>query len=135
MLKNHPNSVLIAPFFTLVVLLGSLMASTGSLQKCYEQNYAEEKSHIDNESLSALVIVRTHVTFRCAFRFVNKYNPLITALSTLLLTLVTGALVYFGYQQARSMRTQLRAYIFPENCSIYDGTTLKPPQPARVNVP
>jgi hypothetical protein len=30
---------------------------------------------------------------------------------------------------------QMRAYVLPENCSLWDGTAIDPPQPERMNVP
>ena len=39
-----------------------------------------------------------------------------------------------GLQKAYAA-IQLRAYVFPQDCGLYEGTLLKPPQPGRFNVP
>jgi hypothetical protein len=43
-----------------------------------------------------------------------------TAFATILLALITGGLVYFGFEQAKTTRAQLRAYLFIDECRIKD---------------
>jgi hypothetical protein len=59
----------------------------------------------------------------------------ITAISTVLLTFVTAGLVWVGYQQIRTTRFQLRAYVYPDSVGLVEVTMLNPPQPNRANEP
>jgi hypothetical protein len=46
------------------------------------------------------------------FNFINDHNAVITAISTVLLTVVTAGLVWIGSKQIDTTRAQLRAYVF-----------------------
>jgi hypothetical protein len=70
-----------------------------------------------------------------ALRYIESHDPLITAIATVLLTCVTGGLVFLTYLQIRTTRAQLRAYVFPESAMLCDGMALNPPIPAKTNEP
>jgi len=59
--------------------------------------------------------------YACAGAFVHSNADGITAISTLLLTLVTAGLVYIAIVQANTTRAQLRAYLMPESVGISDA--------------
>jgi hypothetical protein len=61
----------------------------------------------------------------------NNYGIAITAIATILLTFVTGGLVWVGYVQLRTTRAQLRAYAFVESAHI-EGVAIG--QTPRANV-
>jgi hypothetical protein len=46
------------------------------------------------------------------FHFIGDYNAVVTAISTVLLTVVTGGLVWIGRKQIVTTLAQLRAYVF-----------------------
>jgi hypothetical protein len=48
---------------------------------------------------------------RCTVRFSEEHDKAITALSAILLAIVTGGLVFVGYLQIRTNRAQLRGYV------------------------
>ena len=70
-----------------------------------------------------------------AVHYAESHDPLITAIGKILLACVTGGLVLMTYLQIRTTRAQLRAYVFPESGSLYDGMALNPPIPAKTNEP
>jgi hypothetical protein len=72
---------------------------------------------------------------QCIGGAISHFNAVITALSTMLLTFVTGGLVWMGYLQISTTRAQLRAYLFLKSAGLYDGTTIAPPDPLLANVP
>jgi hypothetical protein len=74
-------------------------------------------------------------SFQQCLHLLEVHNALITAISTALLTFVTAGLVWVGYQQVRTTRFQLRAYVFPDSAALVDGTMLNPPIPIHANVP
>src|SRR2546430_15101291 len=63
----------------------------------------------------------------------NDYGVAIAALATVLLTFVTGGLVWVGYIQLRTTRAQLRAYAFVESAHI-EGVAIGQPSRAYVTI-
>jgi len=70
------------------------------------------KALYESPSVIIRAIKRLDLNRVCAGDFSDKNNGAITALSTVLLTLVTGGLVWIGHQQIATSRAQLRAYVF-----------------------
>lgn len=66
----------------------------------------------------------------CMAEFIDANRDSITALATVLLTIVTGGLVWIAYQQHVTTRAQLRAYVFQEGANLLDATQLPVPGPA-----
>lgn len=94
---------------------------SSSFQSCISQeasNNAAQKAVGEN---NVIVIISAH--FRCAARFAESHNGVITAIATVLLTFVTGGLVFTGYQQIQTSRAQLRAYVvaYGKNCETTPG--------------
>lgn len=107
--------------------------SAPSFQKCQSEYQAESagEKKIENLPLNFERIV----AFRCTAGFVNQYNAVITAIATVLLTFVTGGLVWTGYVQIKTIRIQLRAYVFPHTVGLWDGMMLEPQIPEKANEP
>jgi hypothetical protein len=59
----------------------------------------------------------------CAGAFTAANGNAITAIATVLLSGVTGGLVWLGIEQSNTARAQLRAYVFVESAAIADGPT------------
>jgi hypothetical protein len=59
----------------------------------------------------------------------------IAVIASIVAFLQFAALVSTVFVMIRYGRRQLRAYVFPENVGISEGTMLDPPQPARANFP
>jgi hypothetical protein len=133
-MQNIPSK-LVAVILAVMSLSLAFVAreSAPSFQKCESQYQAENTGEKQIKNLS-LGFERVFA-FRCTAAFVNKYNAVITAIATVLLTFVTGGLIWTGFVQIKTTRAQLRAYVFPDTIGMWDGTTLTPPQPHRTNVP
>jgi hypothetical protein len=58
--------------------------------------------------------------------FADRYNGIITAISTALLAIITWRLSSLAHEQSSTDRAQLRAYVFQEAASLYDGGSLNP---------
>jgi len=82
--------------------------SAPSFQRCY----ASEYHTIGGQSETGVAaFLERGLAPECTARFLEGHNAVITAIATVLLTFVTGGLVWTGYQQIRTVRAQLRAYI------------------------
>jgi hypothetical protein len=128
-------TALVAVFLAVISLSLAIAARelAPSFQKC-EGQYQSEGASEKQVGILSLGFQRI-VAFRCTAAFVNKYNAVITAIATVLLTFVTGGLIWTGFVQIRTTRAQLRACVFPDTIGMWDGTTLNPPQPKRANIP
>jgi hypothetical protein len=71
----------------------------------------------------------------CVASFADANGIAITAVATVLLALITGGLVWTAYLQIRTSRVQLRAYVFPMNAVLVEGTVLVPPRADRKDYP
>jgi hypothetical protein len=70
-----------------------------------EYNQATKHEYCTTYSIFPFLLIKVGKTL-------NDYDVAITALATVLLTFVTGGLVWIGYVQLRTTRAQLRAYVF-----------------------
>jgi hypothetical protein len=75
--------------------------------------YNQETKHEDCTVYSFLPFLLIQVG-----KTLNNYGIAITAIAAILLTFVTGGLVWVGYVQLRTTRAQLRAYVFVESAHI-----------------
>ena len=119
----------------LALVLGPILAVLASekFQYCYahQGNYPSAQGEADKSS--AVLVSEPSagaLVYRCLGGFANDNGVAITALATILLTVVTGGLVFVGFRQHTTIRAQLRAYVFVENCAIVDG-----PTPPNIPVP
>jgi hypothetical protein len=86
--------------------------SSPSFRHCVQQTATELDTYDIHASPGSHSFFGTIGTYRdCAAQFVRKDNGAITALATLLLTFVTAILVWMAFQQNRTTRAQLRAYV------------------------
>jgi hypothetical protein len=128
---------------TLHVFMLLFIASFALAFLAREQNPSFQKCEAEYEAASGQQQKPKDLTFfverifaaQCTASFVNKYNAVVTAIATVLLTFLTGGLVWTGYLQIHTARAQLRAYVFAESAALADGTTLSPPQPQHANEP
>jgi hypothetical protein len=62
-----------------------------------------------------------NLVLHCSGVYANQNAGAITAAATLLLTFITAGLVWLGYLQYTTARTQLRAYIAVETLGLSEG--------------
>jgi hypothetical protein len=67
--------------------------------------------------------------------FFETYNGALTAIATALLAGITWGLVAVAREQTKTTQAQLRAYVFSDSLTLWDGATLTPPVVARANQP
>lgn len=85
--------------------------NSGSFQQC-EKNQIQTDAPGKQEPKGLTLFFKRGAAFHCTAQFIEGHNAVITAIATVLLTFVTGGLVWTGYQQIRTTRAQLRAYVF-----------------------
>jgi hypothetical protein len=112
MLRQHWRTLLAA--FIVVVALAYSVFSADGFRYCVDHQGEYPTNQTTNyQSSSGLISGGLKVNMICLGAFANAYGVAITALATLLLTFVTGGLVFLGWRQLTTIRTQLRAYVFP----------------------
>jgi hypothetical protein len=106
---------------------------SSQFQTCQAEYQTKAGGEQQPEGLSFFVqrVLAPH----CTARFVEVHNAVITAIATVLLTIVTGGLVGANYLQVATTRAQLRAYVFPDSAGLVDGLMLNPPIQAKANEP
>jgi len=105
-----------------VASLGALQLVFGSsnFQACVSESKKQQ-------SARSRIVVTYAVAYKdCLWRLANENNGTITAVATLLLTFVTGGLVWIGYRQITTSRAQLRAYVFVGEVKIIDPDGTEP---------
>jgi hypothetical protein len=130
MLKNATRPVLVG-LIGLAVLAASMWGATysRSYREC-ERNYSEEiranKNGDLNQRLSFSISDRVGNLLDCEAVFAKENGEAITGIATVFLTLVTGLLVWMAYDQGRTTRAQLRAYVFIKsaNCGLMEQTVV-----------
>ncbi|HEY5239252.1 MAG TPA: hypothetical protein VIJ62_12785 [Rhizomicrobium sp.] len=110
----------IAVTFFCVVLITSTIAATfsTSYQDCKtRESYATgtDKKHNSNNVVPTAQVNSLGILIDCEGTFADTNGSAITALATILLTVVTGGLIWLGWLQLITTRTQLRAQVFPQN--------------------
>lgn len=111
-----------------LVVLGPIYAAVTSADfaNC-QQNQGQYPTAENKYNKVAILLVpapsAARVLWRCVGGYSNSASGAITALSALLLLFVTGILGWIAYRQYTTTRAQLRAYVFVESASIYDGAT------------
>ena len=81
-----------------------------SYNKC-EGEYAQQGGKNEQAQFSE----RIGALAACEATFANENGGAITGIATVLLTVVTALLVWMAYDQGRTARAQLRAYVFIDN--------------------
>jgi hypothetical protein len=71
----------------------------------------------------------------CLGLFIHDESDVIVALATVLLAVITYLLVRLGRDQSNTHRAELRAYVFPELATLFDGTMQNPPLSPNFNWP
>ena len=97
----------------LLCLILALLARESSLsfQKCESEQEAQTASEQQIKNIS--VFIKRVIAGRCTAEFVRTDSPV----AAILLTIITGGLLWIGYMQIVTTRGQLRAYLFAE-CTI-----------------
>ncbi len=90
--------------------------SSLSFQQCQSQYEANTASQEQIKNLS--FFIKRVIALRCTAEFVRTHDAAITAVATVLLTFVTGGLIWVGYMQIRTARAQLRAYVFVSSARV-----------------
>ena len=112
-----PTKLVLSLLLVLSLALAALARETApSFQQCEKQYQTQGAGQQQIERLS--FIFGRIFALRCTAEFVEKHNAAITAIATVLLTFVTGALVWAGYLQIRTTRVQLRAYVFIHSAKV-----------------
>jgi hypothetical protein len=104
------------------------LLSSDDLRYCIDHSgqYPTSQS-ADNQSFSVSISGGPKLWLSCGVGYANANGVAITALATLLLTFVTGGLVWTAYLQIHTARAQLRAYILPTGVTITEGKFNNPP--------
>jgi len=136
MLSKQNILTLVAALGAAILGAGLIVGTSSSFQKCINQasepKTAKQQQPLEKGSASLPV---SESYWSCAGQWVNENDGAVTALSTVLLAAITLGLVMLGFEQSRTSRRQLRAYVFPDSGNLYDGSMMTPPQPARSNCP
>lgn len=111
MLKSRGKLVLLAIVLATIVMTFWIRDSAPSYQKC-QTNYQAERYREKQEENAATFFVVRGLAYRCTNRLIENHRDAILAVATVLLTIVTGFLVWVGYRQITTTRAQLRAYVF-----------------------
>lgn len=99
--------------FVLLVLVATAWFFVGSksFQSCIQNAQTQAGGRATQEGISVLS-GQIGIYRDCFDSFVIDNNAAITAVATVLLTIVTGGLVFVGYRQIVTTRAQLRAYVW-----------------------
>jgi hypothetical protein len=112
MLKTLPWRMI--AFGCALGVLAGLLAVASELDfpgKICEYNQATKHEDCITYSILPFLLIEVAKTL-------NDYGVAITALATVLLTFVTGGLVWIGYMQVNTTRAQLRAYVFVSKAKV-----------------
>src|ERR1700733_156204 len=101
-------------------MLGATYLPSYSDCQTYGANESAERNKADANQLPPKTVTDNTI-FDCEGAVANANGNAITAIATVLLTIVTGGLVLLGWHQFVVSRTQTRAHIFPTsfNTSYY----------------
>ncbi len=111
MLNLVRNLALASFFLVATVTLGLITRdSAPSFQQCQNAQYKTDGAPAQQPERFSIFVEKFFAPL-CTARFLEAHNAVITAIATVLLTFVTGGLVWAGYQQIRTTRAQLRAYL------------------------
>jgi hypothetical protein len=93
----------------IVTLLGfaAIESASPSFQICIDQTQSRDS----NQPEERPIYIFDALNIYCAGTFIDQNRDSIIALATMLLALVTGGLVWVAYQQFKTPRAQLRAYL------------------------
>jgi hypothetical protein len=111
--RNRHLLAVAAIFLGFIVLayVATLSASYGECATKHQQSYFKQNAP-DFLEKAGTVLVCEGVT-------ADANGELLTAIATVLLTIVTGGLVWLGWLQFNSTRAQLRAYVFATDLKQY----------------
>lgn len=113
--------VMVALAIGALALMHWLVITSRSFHECKNPTNQAEVAQNDKPAPHggpSLVAIPSY--WDCLGQFVTDDNPAITALSTVLLTIVTIGLLWVGYVQIRTTRAELRAYVFARPIGIPD---------------
>ena len=111
MLRQRGKLVFLAIALATIAMTFWIRESAPSYQKCQTDYQAEIGREKQEENTTSLFVMRV-LAYRCTNRLIENHRDAILAVSTVLLTIVTGFLVLVGYRQVTTTRAQLRAYVF-----------------------
>jgi hypothetical protein len=117
-----------AAFVVAVLALVFLVVGTSeAFKNCIKERKTRDAYTTLYETPSWIfrAIRRVDINRVCAEHFADTNNGAITAVFTVLLTMVTGGLVWIGHQQIATSRAQLRAYVLVSRSvvtNVADGT-------------
>jgi hypothetical protein len=117
-----------AAFVVAVLALVFLVVGTSeAFKNCIKERKTRDAYTTLYETPSWIfrAIRRVDINRVCAEDFADTNNGAITAVFTVLLTMVTGGLVWIGHQQIATSRAQLRAYVLVSRSvvtNVADGT-------------
>src|SRR5258706_4667335 len=84
--------------------------SSLSFQQCKSQYEANTASQEQIKNLS--FFIKRVIALRCTAEFVRTHDAAITAVATVLLTFVTGGLIWVGFLRIKNPPPKLRAHVF-----------------------
>jgi hypothetical protein len=107
------------------------IGTSEAFKNCLKERKTSDayKAIYASPSVIARTIKRVDLNRVCAGDFADKDNGAITAVFTVLLTIVTGGLVWIGHRQIETSRAQLRAYVLTSRTvvtNLVHGTTEMP---------
>lgn len=101
-------------FLTLLAICAYAATYSPSYEAC-KAPHANTPSHEKEQYADNFVPSSGGNIIECEAFFANVNGSAITAIATVLLTLVTGGLVWLGWIQLVTTRTQMRAQVFPKD--------------------
>jgi len=111
MLKQF--AALIVALFVALGVFVLVESYSSSFQNCVSQATTNPSGQNRQKEIHSTVIISLSF-IRCTERFADRHNALITALATVLLSVITFGLILSGADQQRTTRAQLRAYLTVE---------------------
>lgn len=107
---------ILTALFTCFAVYIWVASFSSSFQSCASQERSRGTAENGGKQNQTVALVASQL--RCATRFADSHNGIITATATVLLFFVTGGLVWTGYQQFKTTRAQLRAYVIAYGTNI-----------------
>ena len=121
------------------VILGAVVwafESSYEFQACVS---ADQNQNATQDQKSFDVIPRSfqwaNLRYNCLGFWFNGNRDSLSAVSAILLTIITFGLVWTALRQEQTTRRQLRAYVLPENAGLFEGLTLPTPEPTHAGEP
>jgi len=100
----------------LILCALALVFGTSNFQDCVSTDQQPYRAQQTEKGIPGIPVALAYRD--CFGKWANDNNSAITAISTLLLFLVTAGLVWVAHRQHTTARAELRAYVFVTKCKV-----------------